>query len=121
MTTHVPRRPAPGPRPLFGLGQCCITRGAAALLDAAQLSPSALLTRHVLGDWPALDAKDRADNLRSIKDGSRIQGAWLIGGERVWAITEAVWPEGCDEEITDPTHQIPGRRWKTTLLLPREY
>ena len=56
-----------------------------------------------------------AANLRALQDGSRIIGFFSLAGDgstkdhdRIWVITDAVWPDT-------------GRRWQTTILTPLEY
>jgi hypothetical protein len=57
-----------------------------------------------LGNWGDLDAHDRRENQRSLKNGWRVFSSYPIGedGQKVWVITEA--DRSC-----------------TTILLPSEY
>ena len=90
-------------KPLFPLGQQVMTVGARDALQQANQDPMALLKRHQHGDWGQLDPADAAENLRSVKAGSRILSSYpLPTGEKIWIITE--W----DRSVS-------------TLLLPSEY
>ncbi len=90
-----------GPLPL---GRIVATPGALKLLREAGEDPLRYLARHKSGDWGNLDAHDRRENGRSLKNGWRILSSYPIGedGEKVWVITEA------DRSVT-------------TILLPEEY
>ncbi len=88
-------------KPLFPLGRCVITRGAADLL-ADVGDPADLLARHARLDPGVLPAEDVAANSRALKHGGRIFSAYRIGGADIWIITEA-------------------DRASTTILLPEEY
>jgi hypothetical protein len=93
----------------FMYGRLLATPGALGALDEARIR--ALVTRHLSGDWGALDAEDRAANDRAVIAGDRILSAYPIdpaelcdglGLNTVWIITEA------DRSVT-------------TVLLPDEY
>ena len=89
--------------PLFTLGQVVSTPAALETMSAANISPLALLRRHLTGDWGDLDQHDQQLNDLAIKDGSRIFSAYIIcSDQRIWLITEA-------------------DRSSTTFLLPSEY
>lgn len=89
--------------PLFPLGEVVSTPGALEAMQAANISPLALLHRHLRGDWGDLDKHDKQLNDLAIKDGSRIFSAYEITPtSKVWLITEA-------------------DRSSTTYLLPSEY
>ncbi len=88
-----------GPLPL---GRVVATPGALRLLRDAGEDPFGYLTRHASGDWGELDAHDRRENQRSLKNGWRVLSSYPVGEGRVWIITEA------DRSIT-------------TILLPDEY
>ena len=89
--------------PLFQLGEVVSTPGALEAMQAAIVSPLALLHRHLRGDWGNLDKHDKQLNDLAIKDGSRIFSAYEITPTtKVWLITEA-------------------DRSATTFLLPSEY
>lgn len=88
---------------LFELGYVVATAGAAAL--GVDFMP--YLARHAAGDWGELDAFDKRQNDRAVREGLRILSAYDVpvdGGEteRIWIITE--WD-----------------RSTTTVLLPSEY
>ena len=90
---------------LFPLGFTHITPGARDLLDAAGISPAALLARHVAGDWGAVPPEDARENALSLREGFRLVSSYPVGDDpaaRVWVITEA-------------------DRTSTLLLLPEEY
>jgi hypothetical protein len=83
------------------LGQVVMTRGLAARFpDLSALVP--LLGRHASGDWGEVNASDAQANIDALRTGARVLSAYVVGGVRVWVITEA-----------DRSH--------TTLLLPEEY
>lgn len=89
--------------PLFPLGEVVSTPGALEAMQEANVSPLALLHRHLRGDWGNLDMHDKQLNDLAIKDGSRIFSAYNITPTvKVWLITEA-------------------DRSATTFLLPSEY
>jgi hypothetical protein len=86
--------------PLFSLGEVVSTTGALEAMRAANVSPLALLHRHLRGDWGNLD---KQLNNQAIRDGSRIFSAYdITPTAKVWLITEA-------------------DRSTTTFLLPSEY
>ena len=88
--------------PLFPLGQCVMTRGAAELIDAAGMHPADVLALHAQLEPGTLPAEDVATNSRALKRGGRIFSAYRVGTADVWVITEA-------------------DRASTTILLPEEY
>ena len=90
-------------RPLFPLGQCVATPGALAALEDAGQMPADFLSRHVAGDWGAIDPDDRGLNEQALRDGARIFSVYQTSkGVKVWVITEA-------------------DRASTCILLPDEY
>lgn len=89
--------------PLFPLGEVVSTPGALEAMQAANVSPLALLHRHLRGDWGNLDKHDKQLNDLAINDGTRIFSAYdITPTSKVWLITEA-------------------DRSATTFLLPSEY
>jgi hypothetical protein len=94
---------------LFKLGQVVATPGALEALERTGESPWAFLSLHVSGAFGVVSDEDKAANLQSIEDGSRIISAYLLkdGTTKLWLITEAE-----DDN---------GNRAATTLLLPDEY
>ena len=89
--------------PLFPLGEVVSTPSALEAMHAANVSPLALLHRHLRGDWGNLDKHDKQLNDLAIKDGTRIFSAYdITPTSKVWLITEA-------------------DRSATTFLLPSEY
>lgn len=78
------------------------TPGALDLLDRTGTNAAVVLVRHQRGDFGTVGAEDVQSNKDAIINGSRILSAYVLGGERVWIITEA-------------------DRSSTTLLLPEEY
>lgn len=91
----------------FKLGQVVMTPGAQAALKQTDFNEvdevSALLARHVSGDWGEVGAEDSKENDFSVVNGFRILSAYTIrSGVKVWLITE-------------------NDRSVTTLLLPNEY
>lgn len=91
------------PTAKFPLGQVVATPGALNALAEAGQTPLEFIARHAVGDWGELDAEDRAENERSLKDDCRLLSAYTLrDGTRLWIITEA-------------------DRSATTILLPEEY
>ena len=88
----------------LSLGRVVATPGALRALSEAGEAPLRLLARHASGDWGELDAHDRRENQRSLKNGWRVLSSYPVGedGQKVWVITEA-------------------DRSSTTILLPEEY
>ena len=98
----------------FNPGQIVATAGAAAALAVlartleikTEQIASALLRRHLAGDWGDVDDEDKAMNDAALVDGSRLLSAYHVGDSQTpikfWIITEA-------------------DRSFTTLLLPNEY
>ena len=84
------------------LGRVLATPGALRALSEAGKDPLRLLLRHATGDWGELDAHDRRENQRSLRNGWRILSSYPIGNVKIWVITEA-------------------DRSSTTILLPSEY
>ena len=76
--------------PLFPPGEVVSTPGALEAMQAANVSPLALLRRHLAGDWGDLDKHDKRLNDLAIEDGTRIFSAYEITPtSKVWLITEA--------------------------------
>jgi hypothetical protein len=71
----------------FELGTIVATPGA--VLDFGPALIAKLLTRHAKGDWGNLDAHDRRENERSVREGFRIFSAYDTPLGRAWVITEA--------------------------------
>lgn len=92
---------------LFSLGQVCATPAVLAHLENHAIYPSALLGPHCHGEYGQIDEEDRRANDDALVHGGRILSAFVIEGERIYAITDAT-----DEK---------GVRHSTTLLFPREY
>jgi hypothetical protein len=87
----------------FPLGRLVATPGALKALEEAGQQPSALLSRHAVGDWGDLGEEDKRENEFSVTRYLRILSAYVLPtGVKVWVITEA------DRSVT-------------TLLLPDEY
>jgi hypothetical protein len=85
----------------FQPGQIIATPGAIGKFDLIFLG--ACLRRHLTCDWGVLDADDRAESNRALRDGSRILSNYLHdSGAALWIVTEA-------------------DRSATTMLLPEEY
>jgi len=96
-------------RPWFDSGRILATPSIAAMLEAGQDAEiKRALDRHFSGDWADMDEEDQEANWNSIKDTSRVFGAFLLSdGTKIWIITEA-------EDDT-------GRRNSTCIMLPEEY
>jgi hypothetical protein len=92
---------------LFSLGQVYATPAVLAHLEKHAIYPSALLGPHCHGEYGLLDEEDRQANDDALIHGGRILSAFVVEGERIYAITDAA-----DEQ---------GIRHATTLLFPREY
>lgn len=87
---------------LFPLGTVGATPGAIDLLDRTGMNAALFVDRHQRGDFGTVGAEDDQANKDAIQDGNRILSSYIVGGERLWIITEA-------------------DRSGTTLLLPEEY
>ena len=88
--------------PLFVPGQVVATRGALAVLDAANVLPQMLLLRHCAGDWGDLGEEDVRANANALAYGGRLLSKYVVGKDSFYIITEA-------------------DRSATTLLLTHEY
>lgn len=73
----------------FRLGRCVATPAALALLNAQKIGAFDLLQRHQSGDWGDLGRDDRHANEVALVTGARILSAYHVGGEKLYAITEA--------------------------------
>lgn len=92
----------------FPLGHVTATPGALETLQAAGVSPSALLDRHARGDWGEIASEDRGLNEQALITGERLFSVYHIADDvALWVITEAA-----DED---------GDRVATTILRPDEY
>jgi hypothetical protein len=89
--------------PLFLLGRLVATPGALNAFAATGENPIYYIVRHMNLDPGALGADDQLQNLRAVREGTRLFSAYeLRDGTRIWIITEA-------------------DRSATTILLPEEY
>ena len=87
---------------LFPLGTVGATPGALDLLDRTGMNAAIFLDRHQRGDFGTVGTEDAQANRAAIEHGSRILSSYMVGGERLWIVSEA-------------------DRHSTTLLLPEEY
>jgi hypothetical protein len=70
------------------MGQPVITLAAQSALEQAGVSPTALLARHLHGDWGELDIADIASNELALLIHRRLLSSYVIpGGGRIWIIT----------------------------------
>ena len=88
--------------PRFTLGKIIATRAVFEHLEASNIDASTYLKRHASGDWGDIQTEDKAENEFAVTRRLRLLSSYLIGGERIWVITEA------DRSVT-------------TLLFPHEY
>ena len=86
----------------FPPGRIVATPGAVRLLEETGTRPTALLARHVAGDWGNVPPEDAKENEFSVENGFRVLSSYTVGDETLWVITEA------DRSVT-------------TLLRPDEY
>ena len=86
-----------GPCYLFRLGNVVATPGALELLGRTGTDAAAVLARHQRGDFGTVDAEDVQSNKNAILNGGRILSAYVLGGERLWIITDAdrALPQRC--------------------------
>jgi hypothetical protein len=90
-------------KPLFSLGQVCLTNGAEALMSEGKLDVNNLINRHISGDWSDMCEDDQFENQHAVACGDRIFSSFkLSDSQNVWVITES------DRSVT-------------TILLPDEY
>jgi len=80
--------------------------------DAALMEAVSACHRMLAGDWGDVDAEDKASNDRSLRDGSRMIGAYTVASERVWVIIEA------GSGLTDT---MPALRPMMTIMKPEDY
>lgn len=92
---------------LFELGMVYGTPAVLKHLETHGLYPNALLGAHCHGDYGLVNEDDAKANDRAVVDGSRILSVYLVEGERVWVITDAVNEQGV--------------RLSTTLHFPSEH
>lgn len=91
------------PRILFEPGQVVATPGALEAMEANNILPLDLLSRHLIGDWGGVPKEDTKANLDALTHGARVMSSYSMdNGSRIWLITEA-------------------DRSSTTFLLPEEY
>ena len=76
--------------PLFRLGHIVATPAALEQLGKHGVHPTALLGRHVSGDWGDLCKSDLQANDMALQDGSRIFSAYVIGADKFFVITEQI-------------------------------
>ena len=89
--------------PNFLLGRLMATPGALNAFAATGENPINYIVRHMNLDPGSLGAEDQLQNLRAVREGTRVFSAYeLRDGIRIWIITEA------DRSVT-------------TILLPEEY
>ena len=86
----------------FEHGKVVATRGAIETMEKYHISATALLDRHVTGDWGDLTEEDKKENEYSVPRQLRILSAYGHGDAKLWVITEA-------------------DRSATTILRPDEY
>ncbi len=77
------------PEQLFTLGQVVATSGALDTLATAGVMHTALIARHVAGDWGDLCEDDKQSNQEALETGGRIFSAYTLADKsRIWVITE---------------------------------
>ncbi len=86
----------------FELGKIVVTTAVHEHMERHGINPTEYLARHGHGDWGDIPPEDVAENEFAVTRRLRLFSSYLIGGERVWVITEA-------------------SREVTTLLFPSEY
>lgn len=101
----------------FPLGRIGATPGALALLQNTGFSATALISRHVHGDWGDLCGDDRAENDFAITRRLRILSCYrLVDAERL-----AATPRGRRSSLPTLWIITEADRSLTTLLRPSEY
>lgn len=73
----------------FSMGRLVATPASLKLLEAAQMTAFDLLQRHQVGDWGDLCADDKQANESAIACGARILSAYMVGGVKIYVITES--------------------------------
>ena len=89
----------------FELGTTVATPGAIKLMEEHDVSPTALLIRHVVGDWGDVCDEDKTQNEWALENGERLMSVYRVGdvgSPKLWVITER-------------------DRSATTILKPEEY
>lgn len=101
----------------FALGEVVATLGALALLEKTGFSASALLNRHVHGDWGQCGKEDTASNEYAVTNQLRVMSVYrLIDAARL-----AATPESKRAELPTVWVITEADRSSTTILLPSEY
>lgn len=101
----------------FALGEVVATPGAIALLEKTGFSVSALLNRHVHGDWGQCGKEDAASNEYALANQLRIMSVYrLIDASKL-----AATPENKRTELPTVWIITESDRSVTTLLLPEDY
>ena len=77
----------------FELGVVVATPGA--ILDFGPVLIAELLGRHAEGDWGEMDAHDRRENERAVREGYRVFSAYDTPAGRAYVITEADRSSSC--------------------------
>jgi hypothetical protein len=75
--------------PKFTLGKTYATAAVAAWAERQGIDLARYLRRHHYGDWGDLDEEDKRANEDALTDETRIFSCYLIGGEKIYLITEA--------------------------------
>lgn len=73
----------------FDLGKLVATPGALEVLRAAGVNVFFIVSRHQSGDWGDLGRDDKRANDDAIVHGGRILSCYVVGGEKLYVITEA--------------------------------
>jgi len=90
-------------KPLFSLGQVCLSSSANVLFSEGKIDVNQLINRHISGDWSDMCEDDQFENQHAVACGDRIFSSFkLSDSQNVWVITES------DRSVT-------------TILLPDEY
>lgn len=95
-------------KPLFDPGACVATPAAVNAIESAGMDATAILDRHVSGDWGDLDEHDAEANESALQCGARILSYFkLPTGQGIYIVTDAKGDDGC--------------RQTTTVMLREEY
>lgn len=97
-----------------------ITPAAELLFERHDETATALIARHLAGDWGDCDEEDSEANDQAVELGSRTLGAYPVGKDKVWIIADA-WLSDNHHVKFEGRMFGPKERYALTVLLPEDY